>query len=80
MGDQAVSLIRTIVPVVVGSFITWLAGRGVDIDGAAVAPIVTTLVVAGYYAAVRAAEQRWPHAGWLLGVARPPSYPKPSDG
>lgn len=74
MSDQVVSLIRTVVPVIVGSLLTWLAGRGIALDGAAVTPAVTTLIIGVYYAAVRWAEVRWPRAGWLLGVARPPSY------
>lgn len=78
--DSVVSIIRTVVPVVVGSAITWLAARGVDIDGQAVASAVTTIATAVYYGIVRAAESRWPRAGWLLGVARAPRYSEPEGG
>jgi uncharacterized membrane protein (DUF441 family) len=73
-GDYGVSLIRTIVPIVVGSIVAELARRGVDIDGAAVGQAVTAICIAAYYAAARALERRWPAAGWLLGQAKPPTY------
>lgn len=77
--DPIISIVRTIVPAVVGSGVAWLAARGVDIDGAAATALVTTLATAGYYGAVRWAEGRWPRAGWLLGIAAPPSYYRARD-
>lgn len=76
------SLIRTVVPIAVGSVVGWLATRGVEIDASTIIPTVDALVAAVYYAVVRAAEQRWPRAGWLLGAPGAPSYaPKPApDG
>lgn len=78
MGDQVTSIIRTVVPVIVGTAISWLARRGIDVDGAAVAQAVTVVIIGGYYAVARWAETRWPRAGWMLGIAKPPTYSAPS--
>lgn len=74
MNDYIRSLIRTIVPLIVGSVVGWLATHGVKVDEATVLPMVDSVVAAGYYAGVRALEHRWPSAGWLLGAAGMPSY------
>jgi ABC-type phosphate/phosphonate transport system permease subunit len=68
------SLIRTIVPIVVGALVGWLATRGIEVDAAVIIPAVDGIVAALYYAAIRAAEQKWPSAGWLLGAPGAPSY------
>lgn len=68
------SLIRTVVPIVVGALVGWLATRGVEVDASTIIPAVDGVVAALYYAGVRAAEQRWPAAGWLLGSPGAPSY------
>lgn len=78
MGDNVTSIIRTVVPVIVGTGISWLARQGIDVDGAAVAQAVTVVVIGGYYALARWAEGRWAKAGWLLGVAKAPTYTPPS--
>lgn len=76
------SLIRTVVPIVVGAVVGWLATRGVEVDSASLIPAVDAVAAAAYYALVRAAEQRWPALGWLLGAPGAPSYsaPVPVDG
>lgn len=74
LSDYGRSLIRTAVPLLVGSLVSWLATRGVNVDLGATVAVVDTLIGAVYYAAVRAAEKRWPGAGWLLGAPGAPSY------
>lgn len=73
--DYLVSVIRTVVPYAVGLGLTWLAVKtGVAIPDEPLKTVLTGLVAAGYYAAVRAAETRWSWVGWLLGYAVPPAY------
>lgn len=83
MSDYAVSLIRTFVPAAVAALLTWLASRwGVVIDDTTSVQVttgVTGLVLAVYYAAARAAESRWPAAGWLLGIPATPEYAGTTD-
>lgn len=75
MNDYFVSLIRTVVPVAVGSLLGWLAVRGFEVPEGPVREAVVGLCIAGYYAAVRAAERRWPALGVLLGRRAEPVYP-----
>lgn len=72
--DYGRSLIRTIVPIAVGALVGWLASRGVKVDASTIIPAVDGVVAAVYYAVVRAAEQKWPKVGWLLGAPGAPSY------
>jgi hypothetical protein len=68
-------LIRTLVPIGVGSAIGWLASLGVVVsnDGrAALVTAVSALASALYYALITWAEDRWPAVGWLLGLAQTP--------
>lgn len=74
MTDYGRSLIRTIVPLIVGGVVGWLASHGVKVDEATVLPLVDSTVAAAYYAAVRALEHRWPQVGWLLGAPGAPTY------
>lgn len=82
MTDYGRSMIRTVVPLLVGTVVAWLASRGITVDQNTLLPAVDAIVVALYYGVVRWAESRWPQAGWLLGVPGAPSYaPKsPSNG
>jgi hypothetical protein len=84
VSDYGRSLIRTFVPLVVGSLVAWLATLGIEVDRAAVIGILDPLLATAYYAIIRSAEKRWPGAGWLLGVPGAPSYapapPAPSSG
>lgn len=64
------SLIRTWVPVAVGSVLAWAAVHWhIVVDPGAsvtVATIVTAISIAGYYALCRLVERRWPRLGALL--------------
>lgn len=70
------SIWRTLVPYAVGSVGTYAASRGFDIDEAAIESSLVLSFGTLYYAAARFLEQnhgrRW---GWLLGSAKPPTYP-----
>lgn len=76
MSDIIISIIRTVVPAAVGAGLTWLADRlgivDLDVDGAVA--IVTTIVIAAYYAGARALEERNPSLGVLLGSRQVPTY------
>lgn len=77
MNNIATSVIRTVVPAIVGAVVAWLVARGVEVDPATEAQLVaalTALLTGVYYALVRLAERRWPEAGWLLGTAKQPTY------
>ncbi len=74
MTDYLASLIRTVVPIAVGWLIATLANVGIDVDQTEAATALTALVMAIYYGAIRAAENRWPWLGWLLGLPKPPAY------
>lgn len=71
------SVIRTVVPVVVGILLGWAARVGLDLPEGAVAEVVTVVVTGAYYWAARALERRWPVAGrWLLGAGLPVGQPR----
>ena len=78
MSDTVTGYVRTYVPILVGSVISWLfVTYGVvvsdDIRAQAVAA-VTGAVIALYYAAARTLEKKWPVLGKLLGSAKTPTY------
>lgn len=78
MNDTLIAYIRTYVPILVGSAISWLFvnyGVVVSEDIASQATIVLTgAVIAVYYAAIKTLEQKWPAFGKLLGKAGAPTY------
>lgn len=77
MTDFVVSLIRTNVPVLVGSLLGWLISQGVTVPADAEVPLtagIVALTIAVYYAAARWLEQRWPAFGYLLGSRAEPAY------
>lgn len=77
MNDLIVSFIRTYVPIAVGTFISWLATKGLDIDaqtGAGLITFLTGIIIAAYYGIVRVLEKRFPQVGILLGSVRKPEY------
>lgn len=77
MNDLVVSLIRTYVPIAVGTAVTLLASLGVTgVDTTEAAAVVTSLTIGIYYAIARAIERRNPKAGVLLGHKSAPSYEK----
>lgn len=81
MSDYLVSLIRTYVPVAVGSALAWLAATlGIVLDkdsSAALTAGFVGLAVAAYYTLVRLLERRWPAFGLLLGRREAPTYGLP---
>lgn len=70
-----ISVIRTIVPLVVGLIVSGAARIGLGIDEGIVSQLVTVVVTTLYYACVRLLEERvGPAWGWLVGYARVPRY------
>lgn len=78
------SVIRTVIPMVVGVIVGQAARIGMDLDPGAVTAIVTVAAGWAYYHAVRLAEQRVPAVGrWMLALGltkRAPVYPKVIQG
>jgi hypothetical protein len=74
MNDFATSLIRTIVPIIVGFLLTQLTRLGVAIDNATLATLVTAVLSGTYYTAVRWLESKVPALGKLLGKQVTPKY------
>jgi len=68
------SITRTIVPIVVGSVSGSFLGQFIDQD--ALTTVVTGVISAAYYIAVRFLERNYPAAGILLGSKRQPTYKK----
>jgi hypothetical protein len=85
--DYFVSLIRTWVPVAIGSLLTWLASTlGIVLsDDTSVQLTIAAvgIVTAVYYALARAVEKRWPGLGRILlalGLTSAKvAYQKPAD-
>jgi len=77
MSDLFISLIRTWVPIGVGSVLAWLSTKGVEVSEetklAAVAAL-TGVLGSIYYAIARVLESRWPVFGLLLGKRKTPTY------
>lgn len=77
MSSFVISLIRTVVPLLVGAVVGWLASVGIPVDLEAKAELVASLsLLSGslYYMGVNALAARVPVFGWLLGVAAKPVY------
>lgn len=73
------SLVRTFVPVAVGTAVSWLATKNIKVDEATklkVTTVLTGAVIALYYAVVRLLETKWAKFGWLLGKPKAPTYGK----
>lgn len=69
------SVVRTVVPLIVGLIITYATKAGFDISEAVVQDAVYAGVVTLYYVLVRLAETHLsPKWGWLLGQAKVPTY------
>jgi len=74
MGD---SIIRTVVPLIVGVILTQAARIGLDLPAGAVEEIVTVVAATVYYSAIRWLEQRYPAVGrWLLGLGIARNQPR----
>lgn len=77
MQNIATSAVRSLVPYAIGAVVAWLTQKGVHVPPSAVASATAALTfVVGtvYYVAVRALEKRYPQAGILLGIPKPPTY------
>jgi len=74
LSDYGTSVVRTVVPFIVGTVIAWGVKAGLDLDATAVTPIATIVVGAAYYAIVRKIEDNHPEVGKLLGKAAAPVY------
>ena len=73
------SLIRTVVPMVVGWVIAQLAVHGFNLPPGTVEQVVTWLITAAYYGLIRLLETRFkPIWGWLLGLPKAPTYQAPA--
>lgn len=81
MNDYFTSLIRTWVPLAIGAALSWLGLHHINpaLTAQQLANLITVLtafVVGLYYAIVRLLEKYVsPKFGWLLGLAKAPSYP-----
>ncbi|QNJ57638.1 membrane protein [Streptomyces phage Keanu] len=76
------SVMRTVVPLVVGWVITALTSLGVDFGSERTTAVVTVVISAAYYTLFRVLENAAPTGGkaekffgLLLGFVRPPIYP-----
>lgn len=80
--DLGASLVRTFVATAVGVGVAWLAKNAhIVIDDGTSAGLVqafTGTVVALYYLVIRTLETKVPAFGWLLGLAKLPTYPAPT--
>jgi len=74
LGDYGTSIVRTVVPFIVGTAVTAAAKYGFDLDAEALTPVATVVVGAVYYAVVRKVEENNPEIGKLLGKAAEPVY------
>lgn len=77
MNDIVTSIIRTVVPSIVGAVLAILAAHGINLDAQAAANLtgfLTALFGAIYYVVVRLIERQNPKAGVLLGKAKQPEY------
>ena len=83
MTNFLISLIRTYVPIAVGSVISFLVVQyGFVIDESITGQLVaglTGLLIAGYYLLARLLERKFPQLGFLLGTSAVPVYVEPAD-
>ena len=74
MGDLGTSLVRTVVPAVVGWLIALAAKAQIELDAAELEAVLTPVAIGLYYFVGRLLERRRAWFGWLLGVPKQPSY------
>lgn len=83
MNNFVTSLVRTYVPIFVGSIFSYLAVKyGLVVDGDIQNQLVaglTGVVIAVYYLVVRLLERRFPEVGILLGSTQKPVYVAPTN-
>lgn len=71
------AVVRTIVPVIVGAILSFLATRGITVDSnfnEALIFVLTAVITGVYYVVLLKLESRWPIAGVLLGSTARPTY------
>jgi hypothetical protein len=77
--DLGASYLRTSVGIAVGTGVAWLARHAhIIIDtstSAGVTSAFTATTIGAYYLVVRFLETKVPAFGWLLGLAKLPTYP-----
>jgi hypothetical protein len=74
------SVVRTVVPVIVGTLLGWAARIQFDLDVGLITEAVTVIVTTLYYVVVRLLETRVaPAWGYLLGIAKVPTYAPPGN-
>lgn len=70
------SIVRTVVPIIVGSVLGWFTSANIPLDAefeGTLTALLTLLFTAAYYVAVRLFETYIsPKIGWLLGYAKSP--------
>lgn len=79
------SVIRTVVPIVVGAVLGWFTAVNIPVDPefeGTLTTLLTAVLTAAYYVAVRLFETYIsPKLGWLLGYAKSPdSYSEDQPG
>lgn len=79
------SIVRTVVPIVVGAVLGWFASANLPLDPefeGALTALITLLLTTAYYVDVRLFETYIsPKIGWLLGHAKSPdTYSKDTPG
>ena len=84
LGNVVPSLIRTYVPIVVGSLLAWLVAAGViptplgpDAEAGLVTAI-TAVAIGAYYTLVRLLERKFPQLSILLGSTKQPATYSPT--
>lgn len=81
--DLGASIVRSFVATAVGTFVAYLAKNAhivIDADtSAGLVQAFTATVIGAYYLVVRVLETRIPAFGWLLGLAKLPTYPAPTN-
>ncbi len=82
MTNFLISLIRTYVPILVGSVISFLVvNYGFVVDESITAQLtagLTGVIIAGYYLLARGLERKFPQLGFLLGTPAVPVYVEPT--
>jgi hypothetical protein len=75
------SVVRTVVPLVVGAVVAGLAKANLHIDQTALEQLIGAVVATVYYGVVRLAEEHLsPAVGWFLGWAKAPRYTQAPAG
>jgi hypothetical protein len=72
------SIVRTVVPLIVGWLLSIPVVAGLGLSDEQLAGFVTAIVATIYYITARFAERRWPQLGVLLGSAKQPAYARHS--